>query len=820
MNTIINYRSMKKFFLILAIIFCTMNAFAARQHVGRIKGSIKEAKSAEPVGFATVALMKLDSTLVTGVSADMDGNYEISAADGYYILKVSMIGYHDYCTQIQTTPGETIVPTIILEEDTQLLQGAVVSERVQLVEMKIDKMVVNISSSAFAQTSNGYDLLKKSPGVTIDKDGNVSLNGKSVSVWIDGRPTYLDGESLQALLKGTSGSSIDKIELISNPSSKYDAEGKGGIINIKTIRNTLSGLYGNVGANGGGMYFNKQNMWSTQESVWGTISYRTDKTNTTLNLSQGIQNMPLILNIHTEGKTIADIRQETYSLMNAWARSYNATISHDFFIDKKNVIGVIASVPYTISGSPVEEKNNTTEDYRDGVLYQTSTGQIESESKNRQYSANINYTHIFDERKGSEITTNIDWYRMGNGSINYQTNKYVPKDGRDPFIMERNIDNLSCINIWSAKTDYQTLFWQNGMLETGAKWAMSVTDNDMMRTETGLPEANNNFKYREHVAAAYISASKQFGPRLSAKLGLRGEYTNVYGDWRIDGTVTDLSYFDIFPTAFVGYVASEKLYLSLAYTRRINRPNFYRLNPAEMYISSSTYAIGNPRLKPEYSDNITLTTAFGRHVSLSLAYSYTSGLFYQRPSVKDNGEQYIMWDNFGKEYNPSATLSVSALPITKWLEWTFVMSGRYVRNVSDEKNFTRTLPTAFAYTAFTFLLPSNWKLELDGYAMSKQLWGSYDIAPLYQSNFAVKKTLLDNKLSLSLTVNDLFRSTRTDLITNASVQDYSTICQEYLMQRVIFGVNWSFGKGQRGKSRKVGQVDEVSRASAGAMLSK
>lgn len=808
---------MKKFFFItmIAILFCSVESFAAKQTNCRIKGSIKELKSGEGLGFATVALLNADSTLVTGSSADMNGNYEITAQEGNYIIKVSMIGYRDKTEAVKATGNVTIVPTISLEEDSQMLKGAVVSERVKLVEMKLDKMVVNISLSSFAQTSNGLELLKKSPGVTVDKDGNVKLNGKGVSIWIDGRPTYLDGEALKALLEGTSGASIDKIELMPNPSSKYDAAGQGGIINIKTKKNSLKGLHGNLGINGGGMYFDKHDLWSYQESFWSTVSYRTNKTNTTLNLYQGMQGIPTILEINTNAKSIGNISQETESIMSTSAKYINLHLSNDYFIDKKNVLGVIVSAPFTKSKMPVDKENNISKDYKDGNLYLTSTGDIDYDTKYRQYSANVNYTHIFDEQKNSEITTNLDWYQVGTHSQNYQTNDFMPADDSPAYSMNRNIDNLSLINIWSAKTDFQTIFWKNAMLETGLKWATSITDNDMNREETGFPIKKDVFKYREHIAAAYISVAKQFSPKWTAKVGLRGEYTNCYGDWKSDGTVTDNSYFDLFPTAFVGFAASEKVYLNFSYTRRINRPNFNRLNPSEMYISSRTFTVGNPKLKPEYSNNISFTSNFGRYFSVSVSYDYTTGQFNQMPMIKENGDQYIIWENYGKMYNPYINLNMSAFPVTKWLEWTVNLNGQYMKNVSSDSSITKSIPFVAGYTCFTFLLPSNWKIELDGYGVSKMLWGSYYIEPNYQSNLGIKKTLFDNKLSLSLSVEDLFRTSKSNLTTIEDLADKSSIMQKFLTQRVVFGLNWNFGKAQKTRQRNVGQVDEASRATSG-----
>ena len=224
-------------FRLLAIaivaILCGINADAARQNAAEIRGTVCDKNTGGPLGWATVALMKADSTLVSGTTCDDKGTYSLQATPGEYILKASLIGYSDFSKTVTVVAGLNEIEPLNMSEDTQLLAGATVTERVKLVEMKIDKLVMNVSQSAFAQGSNALELIKKAPGVMIDKDGKVTLNGKSVQIWIDGRPSYLDRKGLEALLRSTSGSSIEKFELMEHPSAKYDAEGQGGIHDLE-----------------------------------------------------------------------------------------------------------------------------------------------------------------------------------------------------------------------------------------------------------------------------------------------------------------------------------------------------------------------------------------------------------------------------------------------------------------------------------------------------------------------------------------------------------------------------------------------------------
>ena len=281
----------------IAAILGGATASAARQNAAEIKGIVCDKSTGEPLGWTTVALMRPDSTLAAGATCDDKGAYSLQAAPGEYIIKASLIGYKDIFRNEKIVSGLNEIEPLNMSEDTQMIAGATVTERVKLIEMKIDKLVMNVSQSAFAQGSNALDLIRKAPGVTIDKDGNVTLNGKKVQVWIDGRPSYLDGKGLEALLRSTSGSSIDKFELMEHPSAKYDAEGQGGIINIKTKRNALSGLNGEIGTDDGGMYFGETGRFLMRENVNGSLSYRTAKTNTFVSAYQGIYDMDIDMNI-------------------------------------------------------------------------------------------------------------------------------------------------------------------------------------------------------------------------------------------------------------------------------------------------------------------------------------------------------------------------------------------------------------------------------------------------------------------------------------------------------------------------------------------
>ncbi|MBO7457126.1 MAG: hypothetical protein J6T71_04830, partial [Paludibacteraceae bacterium] len=241
---------MKKFFLGI-LLLCSVVVSAET-----IKGSVVDSRG-EAMPFVTISVLASDSSLLTGAITDDEGKYEISAPslqgrDGVgLIIQASYVGY-------QTAFGG---PDFVLKEETEHLQELEVKAKKPLIERQMDKLVVNVSASPLSAGSNGNDILRRAPGVRIDKDGNITVNGKSVEIWVDGKPSYLSGQQLKAMLDGTDGNTIEKIEIISNPSAKYDASGQGGIINIKTKRNMMTGLNGMLSAGYGGMYFGDVKRW-------------------------------------------------------------------------------------------------------------------------------------------------------------------------------------------------------------------------------------------------------------------------------------------------------------------------------------------------------------------------------------------------------------------------------------------------------------------------------------------------------------------------------------------------------------------------------
>ena len=818
------YSTIRAAAVITALLLWAVCASARQQNVRSISGTVIDAATEKPIEFATVALIAPDSTIVNGTTTDSAGHFTIERIpSGEYKLMAAFIGYTSLITDLSAVPAREAV--LALEPDAEMLEEAVVTARRPVIEQKLDKLVMNISDAVSTEGSNGTDLLRKAPGVTIDFDGNVKLNGSAVAVWIDGRPSNLSGKELEVLLQSTDGTTIDRIEIMAHPSAKYDAAGGGGIINIVTKKNFMEGFNGSVNLGYGGMYFDRYTQ-SADGSV--NLNYRGRKTSTFLTYSARYDDMTADLlskslygpdNEYTMSGT-------SHLLMRNLNQMFRA--GNDWYITDRDILGVIVNGTFR-SGSSDTYGDNFTEH----LLGETLLGRLNSDIANTDdfngVSANLNYTHTFDPARMQELTLNADysWYDIRNGS----SQSDIPDPAVTPLIaLDSTVfrqDAAQNLQIWSAKADYQQLFWQTGLLEAGLKWSRTVTDNNSVREDfyNNIWNYNDNlsnlFLYDEQIAAAYISAAKSFGTKWSAKIGLRGEYTYARGDWRSAGEKSVKSYFNLFPTVFVSYMPTQKWRLAASYTRRISRPGYSQLNPFRTYISANAFTEGDPDLDPQFSDQVSLTVGYGQHLNLSLLYQHNSNLIMQHPEVNpDNGEQRLIWENFGTQSLAGAALSVSELPITKWLNISANYFAAYNSNIStsDDSYSDGSFLQSF-YGSLNFLLPKEWKIEVGGFGSGNMTMGYMDIRPMYMLFGGIKKNLWDGRGTIALNVQDLLRSFRTSISSyTGDVLTYS-IDQRINMQKITISFSYRFGTASNLRRRNVGNVEESSRVGGSGGIS-
>ena len=393
-------------------LFVILMLFAVSVSAETVKGSVINERG-EAMPFVTISVLSQDSTLITGAITDDDGKYELSTLDSplsAVIIQASYVGY-------ETTFGG---PDFVLREETEHLKELEVKAKKPLIERQMDKLVVNVSASPLAAGSNGNDILRRAPGVRIDKDGNITVNGKSVEIWVDGKPSYLSGQQLKAMLDGTDGNTIEKIEIISNPSAKYDASGQGGIINIKTKRNMMRGLNGMLSAAYGGMYFGDVKRWLNTEYLSLNLNYRGEKTYTFGQLTQVYAQNDIDFETGRKTPTVESYSRSGYNLDFQY---YMLKVGNDWYIDSANTLGFILNVPYMqMKQQSIDGRNYAyTISGIDTTLSKTGTT---NDIKMPQHTANLNYTHTFSEALERELTVNVDYNRYNNSQLNFQETQY------------------------------------------------------------------------------------------------------------------------------------------------------------------------------------------------------------------------------------------------------------------------------------------------------------------------------------------------------------------------------------------------------------
>lgn len=795
-----------------------------------INGSVIDAEG-KAMPFVTISVLAQDSSLLTGTITDDDGLYAIELTTNQYIIQASYVGY-------VTAYGG---PDFVLREETEKLAEVEVKAKKPLIERQMDKLVVNVSASPLAAGSNGNDILRRAPGVRIDKDGNITVNGKSVEIWIDGKPSYLSGQQLKAMLDGTDGNTIEKIEIISNPSAKYDASGQGGIINIKTKRNMMKGLNGILSAAYGGMYFGDVKRWLQMDMVSLNLNYRSEKTYTYGQLTQVFGQNDIDLETYRKTPTLENYSYSGYAMDFQY---YMVKVGNDWYIDSVNTFGFILQVPYMKANQWIIDGRNYAYTVEGTDTVSKSVSHTGAQIQSPQHTANLNYTHTFNDELERELTVNVDYNRYNNKTTNTQLTDY---EELLPYSLGLNINSQQVVDIYSAKLDFQTKFWKTGMIECGVKYGLSSTNNhmttDSIFNDIPLSQTPQDFRYDEHVAAAYISVGKQFGEHWSVKLGLRGEYTYSFGNWLSADSVTRRSYFNPFPTAYIGYTTSplgklqQPIAVSASYTRRIKRPNYWMLNPFRTYIDAYSYQEGNTALTPEFNNDVELHFSWTQYLNVTFNFAHTQDMFSQKTTILPDGMGYTKWSNFGTCTTHGGNLSLTELPLvpkyvtaedgTKtmqgaWLAltvnagWFHFINKSYEKNAEGKPVYENRTHYGYVGGTLSAYLPKDWTLTFDGNWSSPMTTGYNKQGSMYFLSFGVRKMYMPKGLIFNLNIQDLARSLSMVDKSEGMAPGYESWHGNYVrQQRVMLSITWMFGQYQQHKNRKVGNMDELNRLGGG-----
>ena len=766
---------MNKFFSLLAAMTIGMSSIA--QTGGLVSGSIKDGGNQKIIDAASVSLLKAkDSVLVKVAITDKAGNFSFeNVKDGdYLVLATSISHVKTYSSTVTISAGNASATVGVLQlvPSDKAMKEVVVSSKKPLIERKIDRTIVNVDASITSTGSTAFEVLEKSPGISVDKDGNISLKGKAgVIVYLDGRPSYLSGTDLANMLRNMSASQLEQIEIMTNPPAKYDAAGNAGVINIKTKKNKLYGYNGSVTTG-----YTQGRYARFNEAL--SFNYRNKKvnffSNFNYNRNHRSQELYILRNMRNANTKVITSIFDQHTEMENQSHNYSAKIGMDYSISKNTTLGAVVNGFY--NPSLWQSTSNTFINNPDGSLREKIISYTQNEEKWKNFSTNVNFRTKLDTA-GQELTADLDLIQYKATSVQPLTSTYFDNAGNQLKASDVLNGTLPTnIKIYSGKVDYTLPLKKDAKFEAGIKTSFVNTDNnaryDSVKTGYSVLDSarSNHFIYDENINAAYVNYSRPLGKKWTAQLGLRVENTNSNGiskgytfnktlnKFEYTETKFKRSYTQLFPTVYLQYTANEKNQFVINYGRRIERPDYQDMNPFVHFLDRYTFEQGNPNLSAQFAHNIELSHTYKGFLTSTVNYTKTTDIIQMVLEQNDvTNETFVKKANIAssEQFGLAITANKS---ITKWL------SGNIYANVYNNhfKGVVGVEPISLGITSYMVQLQTQlkfnkgWAAELSGFYRSKGLEGVIFIKPIAQFSAGVSKQVLKNQGSLRLNIRDIF----------------------------------------------------------------
>lgn len=796
-----------------------VSLLAADAQNASIKGQLQD-PDGEAVVFANLALYQsADSSLVKVETSDDSGIFNMQGIKaGSYYLVASFVGLTDLTkTNVQLTADQQLDMGILRFASSSLeLSEVTVTASRAMVEVKPDRTVFNVQGTINSVGADGLALLRKAPGVMVDNNDNITLLGRSgVLLYIDGKRLPLTGDDLSSFLQNLSAEQIDRIDIITNPGAKYEAEGNAGIIDIRLKKDKNHGTNGSIN----GTFSQGQR---TRYRLNSSANYRNKILNAFGNVSYG-QNDGFDLLKFQSTQNGLSLKETLDSERDA--NNYNIRLGTDFFLKENHTLGVLVSYN-DISGLGTALN-------RISLATQEKPNQIDSilvANDNTDFGRtrntyNVNYR--FDNRKGRTLNIDLDYGRFQNDTKRFQPNQYFDASEQNLLteINNRFLTNTD-IDIYTTTVDWEDNLL-GGRLGAGSKFSRVVSDNsflvfDVINDVDQQNNVNSNlFEYTENVYAGYLTYTRPINEKWNFSAGLRAEQTDATGDLiafvdSLQEAPVDLNYLNWFPNAGLTWQVAPMHLLSLNYGRRINRPDYNVLNPFRNQLSQLSYERGNPRLNPEIVNNIELGYTLGYRYNFKLAYSRTTDQITRLigPDEDDPRSSFISWDNLAEQ--TIIGLNISApIQIKKWWNAFFNLNASYMDNQADYGEGAVVDVQAFNYVIYqqhTFDLPGGFKGEISGYYSGPGIWGGvFEYESNWSLDLGIQKKFLQDQLNVRLSGSDLFYQTGWDgvssfdgLVSSGSGRNDS--------RRVSLSISYSLGnQNVKSRRRKTGIESEAGR---------
>ncbi|CAI8745492.1 TonB-dependent receptor domain-containing protein [Chryseobacterium sp. IT-36CA2] len=779
---------MKKI-LIAVIMLLPIVAFAQS-----ITGKITQTGNSVP--YVEVVALK-DQKKHTAIS-DEKGNYSLKLSEnGNYHIKLIQDGIEISSKDIIIN-GEVKQDFSVEKRKEKQIEGVTLTARKKLIERKADRLVFNVSNSVASQGMDGADALATTPLVKVDDNTGVSIVGKSgVAVMINDRILNLSDAELVTYLKSLRSENIEKIEVITSPPAKYEAQGNSGLINIVLNKNQNLGWSGSLTSS-----LQQQTYTGNSNSV--TVNYQNEKLRTSLKLRQNKNEKHSYENYWIEG---ADGLKSNDNRRD-FGDGLGVNLSLDYQLGKKSNIGFIYDVGFGHSNMDI---TNTSNYFQNGNYTNTLLTDAEHRATSRQHTASAYYDLKFGKQDNKLSITGNYFSNTPQTTIDFTTTE----SSGDRFVVKS--PSMVDYKIYSGQADL-TLPYSFAKTETGVKFTnfdnnSNIFYKNLTNGEYSTdPLKSNEFEYNEKNYAAYISFEKSFNEKWSAKAGLRYEYSVVNGNSLTSGQQTENSYGKFFPTAYISYKSNENHTFNLNYSKRINRPGFRAINPYRWYININSYFTGNPFLKPSINHNFELSYVYKGKLSASAYFQRTVDAFGQLANLK--GENRVStFENYYNQNSMGVSLNYSDTFFKKWeanysSNYSYMNTDVFATDALSRKgnsydfdfqnnislNQSKTIQLILNYW---FRLPSN-----SGNSYMK-----------FAGNLTsgLKLNLMEKSLQLNIFVSDILKQGKSqgEIYYTTGTHSYNNY---YDARRLTVSATYTFGnKKVKGMDRNV-KFDEKNRA--------
>lgn len=745
-------------FIGLALFF-GIQADSLAQQVASMQQKVLDERN-QGLADVTIELVRSkDSSFIMARLTDTAGKALFTnLIPGAYFIRMSKVGFLAQTSKTfeLTVDNNLQLPDVQLQPANGNLVGITVTARKPFIEIKPGKTVVNMEAGFSSAGTTAMEALEKLPGITIDKDGNVQLKGRSgVTIMVDGKPSYLDGAQLSTLLGGMSASQISQVEIMDIPPSSFDAAGNAGVINIKTKKSNQKGFNTSLTS-----AYTQGRYAKYNENV--QLNYRSGRWNTFLNYSlnnnRSFTRIDATRRYYKEDEKTLVSKLEQPSFLDGRGTVHNVRAGADYNLNSRTAVGVVFTglLLNRKSGGNNEARWLGSDNETDSIIHTTSNNNNHWESGG----ATVSFNHNATPSRSLSSVIDLVGYKI-KASQHFDNNGVYPETYQE----STRASLPSAINIVSARVDYADV-WQGWNWETGIKTAHITTDNlavyeyldgSTWRDDQGK---SNHFLYTENIHALYVSGKKDWKV-FHANGGLRLERTayeaNQLGNAIVKDSSFSRSYNSLFPNISLSMDADSSNSFSLSAGRRIDRPAFQKLNPFVFIINKYTYQQGNPYFRPQYTWNINLSHSYKNILVTSLSFSNTTDYFSQIFPVDSNGLVIYTEGNLTRLQNLGLSISWQQ-PITSW--WNANVQA-VVNHRKMEGYISKSYDTQFTQWNLNmnqqFRFQKGWGGEISGFYTSKSKNDIQELVdPAGQLSVGLSKSILKNKGSLKLVGRDLF----------------------------------------------------------------